>query len=55
VPLQKWMRKNMNRIIAVDFESPDLEFAWVDDREQDPLQAAQIREGDTSKGIYFTR
>ncbi|WP_263353376.1 phage portal protein [Acidicapsa acidisoli] len=50
-PLQKWMRKNMNRIIAVDFDSPDLEFAWVDDREQDPLQAAQIREGDTAKGI----
>jgi hypothetical protein len=50
-PLMKWMRKIMNRIIAVDFASPDLEFAYVDDREQDPLQAAQIREGDVKAGI----
>ena len=50
-PLQKWMRKNMNRLIALDFESPDLEFAWVDDREQDPVQAATIREGDVKAGI----
>jgi hypothetical protein len=50
-PIQKWLRKNMNRVIAVDFESPDLEFAWVDDREQDPLQAAQIRQGDVKAGI----
>ncbi|HEX3747604.1 MAG TPA: phage portal protein [Bryobacteraceae bacterium] len=50
-PLQKWMRKNVNRVIAVDFDSSDLEFAYVDDREQDPLQAAQINQIYVQAGI----
>ena len=33
----------------IEFGSPDLEFAWVDDREQDPLQASQIRQGDQAQ------
>jgi Phage portal protein len=50
-PLQKYVKNNLNRVIAIDFESPDIEFGWVDDREQDPLQSAQIREGDVKCGI----
>ena len=50
----KWMRKNMNRIIAVDFRLPGiLNSPGSDDREQDPLQAAQIREGDVKSGNYL--
>lgn len=50
-PLQKYIRNNLNRIISSDFESPDLEFSWVDDREQDPLVQMQVDTGYVKAGI----
>jgi PAS domain-containing protein len=50
-PLQKYIRNNLNRIIKTEFKSPDLEFYFVDDREQDPKEAAVIRESDVRTGI----
>ena len=41
-PLQRWVKGFMDRVIAEEFSSADLEFAWVDDREMDPKQAADI-------------
>jgi hypothetical protein len=52
VPLQRFVRGFLNRIIAEDFGSPDLEFVWQDGREQDPAQAAQIDELLDLRHIY---
>jgi PAS domain-containing protein len=50
-PLQKFIRKFWNRVIAEDFKSPDLVFDYQDDREMDPAVAATIRQGDVKAGI----
>ena len=50
-PLQKYVKNNLNAIIATDFESPDLQFDWVDDREQDPTAQAAIIVQDVKTGI----
>src|ERR1017187_5125770 len=50
-PLQKYIRNNLNRVIATDFESSDLEFSWVDDREQDPLVQMQVDTGYVKAGV----
>lgn len=50
-PLKKYVKNNLNRIIATDFDSPDLEFYWVDDREQDAQVASVIRASDVKSGI----
>ena len=41
----------MNRVIAQDFASPDLEFVWLDTREQSPLEASQIDVAYVGAGI----
>lgn len=51
LPLQRWIKSFIDPIIALEFDSPDLEFAWIDDREQDPKQAADIRVADVRAGI----
>jgi hypothetical protein len=51
LPLQRWVKSFIDPVIALDFGSPDLEFAWADDREQDPKQAADIRVADVKAGI----
>jgi hypothetical protein len=51
VPLPRFVRGFLNRIIAEDFGSPDLEFVWQDGREQDPAQAAQIDVAYVNAGI----
>jgi hypothetical protein len=50
-PLQKFIRNFWNKIIVEDFESPDLMFDYLDDREMDPQAAATIRQGDVKAGI----
>ena len=50
-PLQKFIRNFWNRIIAEDFDSADLIFDYLDDREMDPQVAATIRQGDVKAGI----
>ena len=51
LPLQRWMKSFIDRVIAEEFDSPDLEFAWQDDREQDPKQAADINVEYVKAGI----
>jgi len=41
VPLKAWVKMALDRVIAVSFNAPDLEFAWVGDDAVDPLQQAQ--------------
>jgi hypothetical protein len=50
-PLMKFIKNFWSRIIAEDFQSPDLIFDYLDDREMDPQIAATIRQGDVKSGI----
>lgn len=50
-PLQDWIKSHLDRIIEVDFASPDLEFDFTDDRAQDPEKAAKVHAEYLSKGV----
>lgn len=42
--LMSYVRRVMNRILIEDFKRPDLEFSWVEDREFDPKEKAEIED-----------
>ena len=44
-PLQQWVKTLMDRILAEDFDAPDLEFVWFDDTAADPLILMQVNTG----------
>ncbi len=50
-PLQRWVKNFIDPVIALEFGAPDLEFAWQDDREMDPKQAADIRTANVKAAI----
>ncbi|HLI13485.1 MAG TPA: phage portal protein [Alphaproteobacteria bacterium] len=50
-PLQKWVKRLIDAIIAAELGQPALEFAWVEDREQDPQAAAEIETAYVRAGI----
>lgn len=50
-PLKKWAKRLIDRIIAIDLGLPALEFAWADQRDQDPKGAAEIETGYVRAGI----
>jgi HK97 family phage portal protein len=50
-PIQNYVKNCLNRIIATDFESPDLQFDWKDDREQDPVAQETILSGYVKSAI----
>lgn len=50
-PLMRFVRGFLNRIIACEFGSPDLEFAWVESRAQEPAEAAKIDVAYVAAGI----
>jgi hypothetical protein len=41
-PTQRWMKVIIDRILEEDFQSPDLEFVYLEEREQDPSAQANI-------------
>ncbi len=41
VPLKAWVKMALDRVIALGFKQPDLEFYWVGDDAVDPLEQAQ--------------
>lgn len=41
-PLMQWIARLVNQFIVRDFQSPDLEFIWEEDRDIDPDVAANI-------------
>ena len=48
--LRGYVRRLMNVLIAEDFGRPDLEFAWIEEREDDPkvadeIQSQRVRDG----------
>jgi hypothetical protein len=52
LPLQRWWKFLMDQIIRYDLNSPDMEFVFLDDREQDPLIQMQIDTGYVKGGIF---
>ena len=38
-------------MLITEFEAPDLEFAWADDRESDPQKAASVAQTYVTNGI----
>lgn len=43
-PIQLWVKGFMDRIIEEDFGAEDLEFKWLDDKEQDPKVQAEVHQ-----------
>jgi hypothetical protein len=41
-PLQNWVKRLVDLVLVREFDAPDLEFAWIDDRRIDAVQQAQI-------------
>jgi len=48
--LMAYVRRLMNRILIEDFQRPDLEFSWVEDREFDPQTKADIEDKQLRNG-----
>jgi hypothetical protein len=52
LPLQRWWKQIMDQIIRFDMKEPDLEFVFLEDREQDPKTQMDIDTGYVKAGIY---
>ena len=50
-PLQNWVKGLIDRVLAEDFDAPDLEFSWNDDPAIDPTQAMAINTGYVAAGL----
>jgi hypothetical protein len=50
-PLQIWVKRLIDTILAREFGVPDLEFAWALDREQDPAAQAGIDQIYVQSGV----
>lgn len=51
-PNQRYIKAVIDRIIWEDFDSPDLEFKYIENREQDPQKQMLIDVGYAKAGIY---
>lgn len=50
-PTQRWFKNVMDRVLAEDFGSPDLEFLYLENVEQDPKTQMEIDVGYSKAGI----
>ena len=50
-PLQNWVKQLIDQVIASEFQAPDLEFAWDEDRAVDPAEVARIAASYVAAGI----
>jgi hypothetical protein len=50
-PLMLWVKRVLDRVIAIEFQAPDLEFGWMDDKEQDPKIEMEVNTGYVKAGI----
>jgi len=51
LPLKTWVKQLCDRVIAREFASPDLEFAWSDDAPSDPAKVASVAVDYVKAGI----
>jgi len=49
--LQNWVKQLVDPVIATEFQAPDLEFAWDQDRAVDPSEVAKIAASYVAAGI----
>src|SRR5579885_3048795 len=49
--IQSWVKQLVDYLLITEFEAPDLEFAWADDRESDPEKAASVAQVYVTNGI----
>ena len=49
-PTREWVKDFVDEIIAVEFGSPDLELAWLDEDEADPKGLEAVLEGRVKLG-----
>jgi hypothetical protein len=52
IPSQRWWKGLMDMIIRFDLKHPELEFVFLEDREQDPKAQMEIDTGYVKSGIY---
>ncbi len=50
-PLQSWVKALIDRVLAEDFASPDLEFQWNQDRSLSPSDAMSVATGYVAAGL----
>ncbi|MGH6981528.1 MAG: hypothetical protein ACREFC_10010, partial [Stellaceae bacterium] len=50
-PIQTWIKQLVDYIIVTEFDAPDLEFRWRDDRDPDPATAATVAQIYVASGI----
>lgn len=50
-PTKKWVKNIIDLVLATDFNSPDLEFAWEQDTGEDPEKTAQVANTYVRAGI----
>lgn len=50
-PIQVWVKGLIDRVLEEEFGSDDLEFEWIDDDIQDPLEKAKVLELQVKTGI----
>jgi hypothetical protein len=50
-PIQNWVKQLVDYLLITEFDAPDLEFCWRDEREVDPQQAASVAQIYVAHGI----
>ena len=50
-PIQTWVKQLVDHLLVTEFDAPDLEFCWRDEREVEPQQAASVAQIYVAHGI----
>ena len=50
-PIQSWVKQLVDYLLITEFDAPDLEFCWRDEREVDPQKAASVAQIYVTNGI----
>ena len=50
-PIQTWVKQLVDHLLITEFDAPDLEFCWRDERDIDPQQAASVAQIYVAHGI----
>jgi len=50
-PIMLWLKRIFDRVIAIDMGEPDIEFTWIDDKEQDPKVQMEVLTGYAAKAV----
>lgn len=51
VPIQLWIKRQIDKVIREEFDAPFLEFVWQDDKEIDPTTQMNVQTGYVKAGL----